>query len=96
VHPLEDAAVDQLAQVTSHGLLGDGEVRRQGAHLDAAVGPGSHQDLALPFVRLHRATSCPNLCDVGHVSSLHEGTGIAEPGWAEIRDRFMWGALTDM
>ena len=95
MHPLQHAPVDELAQVATHGLLGDGEVRGEGADLDPAVRAGPDQDLALTLVRLHRAPSRSDPCDLGHASSLHEGTGISEPGWADFPARFMWGVVPD-
>ena len=68
VHPLQHAPLDELAQVAADGLLGDGEVRGEGADLDPAVGAGPDQDLALTLVRLHRAPSRSDPCDVGHGS----------------------------
>ena len=90
MHPLEDATLDQLAQVPADGLLGHREVRGQRTDLHPAVGAGTDQDLSSTLVRLHRDPSSTGLaCDVGHVASLHEGTGIAEPGWACQLARFM-------
>ena len=94
VHALEDTALDQLAQVAADGLLGHREVRGEAADLDPAVGAGPDQDLSLSLVRLHRALlRVPAACDVGHVVSLHEGSGSGEPEWACPGVRFLWGEV---
>ena len=54
VHPLQDAALDELAQVAPDGLLGTARSAGEAADLDPAVGAGPDQDLALTLVRLHR------------------------------------------
>ena len=54
MHPLEHAALDELAQVAAYGLRGDVEVVGEAGDLDPAVVPGAGQDLSLSLVSLHR------------------------------------------
>src|SRR3954447_17879660 len=52
MHSLQDAAIHELAEIAAHGLRRYVEVGRESAHIDATIGPGPDEDLALTLVCL--------------------------------------------
>lgn len=90
MHSLQDAAIHELAEIAAHGLRRYVEVGRESAHIDATIGPGPNQDLALTLVCLQRLASLrrPAVTPATPVS-LPEWSGISEPGWAYSDARFV-------
>jgi hypothetical protein len=75
---LEHAAINQLPQVSTHGLRGDLQLGSERSYLDPTVGPRPHQDLVLTLGTFHSAAPLDSRRELPHSELCLNGQCFGE------------------